>query len=270
MRSAGGDGSTIEVYDDVAESYDAQTGGPIWRIHEHVTMHGVSPLLPAPGGAILDAGAGSGKYALAFLSRGDRVTLLDPSPGMLEVARGKADKHGLSGRATFLQGVVERLSLRSGSFDLVFSEGDALSYAASARREAAREILRVLRPGGAFYVSVDNRWIAALGFLMQGRTQEAFDAAAEGKGRDPYGLPVHAFASDELRDLFLEAGAVDVRVGGKVVLSHFLPPAAIEGLLREPEHRERLLAWEARLSADPSLAGLAGHLVVTGRKGGSA
>ncbi len=262
-------GQTIQTYDKVAAAYDAQNSGPVWRVHEHVTLQGVAPLLPPPGGAVLDAGAGSGTYALAFLGRGDRVTLLDPSPGMLDVARAKVAQRGLSGKARFLQGVVERLSLREGSFDLVFCEGDALSYAGPQRAAAAREILRVLRPGGAFYVSVDNRWIATLGFLAQGRVAEGFAAAAHGKGLDPYGMGVHAFAPDELRDLFVEAGAQDVRVGGKVLFAHFLPPAALEHMGRDPVAWGELLALESRLSADLSLSGHAGHLVVTGRKGGA-
>lgn len=54
----------------------------------------------------IDVGTGSGAIALALLSEGPfgRVTGVDRSPAALVVARENAERHGLAGRARFLEG----------------------------------------------------------------------------------------------------------------------------------------------------------------------
>jgi ubiquinone/menaquinone biosynthesis C-methylase UbiE len=51
--------------------------------------------LPSPGSRVLDAGAGAGALALLAAELGYRVTALDFSEPMLELARGKAADRGL-------------------------------------------------------------------------------------------------------------------------------------------------------------------------------
>jgi SAM-dependent methyltransferase len=51
--------------------------------------------LPAPGAAILDAGAGTGSISLLLAELGYRVTALDLSPEMLARARAKAEELGV-------------------------------------------------------------------------------------------------------------------------------------------------------------------------------
>jgi ubiquinone/menaquinone biosynthesis C-methylase UbiE len=254
------------AYDRLAADYDAREVGPRWVVYDHVTWATLAPWLPPPGARVLDAGAGSGKFALRFLQRGDAVTLLDPSAEMLRVAEAKVRAAFPQGRAAFVQGGIERLDFPDAAFDVVFCEGDPLSYCIGTHRQAAKELLRVLRPGGAFYVSVDNRWMGVLGFLARGEPERAWAAADQGRTMDPYGMPTHGFAAEELRATLLEAGAAEVRVAGKVVLLNFLPEPTIAGYLADPHHRERLLALEVALAQDPAMAGLGGHLHAVGRK----
>ena len=257
--------SATQAYDALAEQYDRGYAGPRWDVYDEVTLATVDPLLPPGPARILDAGAGSGKFALRFLERGHEVTLLDPSAGMLEQARRKVEARGLLDRARFVTGGIERIDAPDASFDLVFCEGDPLSYCIGTQRQAAAELLRVLRPGGAFYVSVDNRWNATLGLLAHGEPEKAFAAAFEGVSRDPYGTPVHAFRPDELRALFEGLGARDVLVAGKICLSIYLPEEAFQRAV-SPENRKRFVELETALARDPTAAALGGHLHVTGRK----
>lgn len=251
------------AYDALAPGYDGGRRGARFEVHDHLTWRGVEPLLPGPGGHVLDAGAGTGRFALRFLQAGCSVTLLDPSPGMLAQAREAVGQAGLAGRAAFVQAPIGAMPLPDASADLVFCEGDPLGYCAD-RGAAARDLLRVLRPGRPFYVSVDSRWVAALHRLGQGLLGDGLASAASGAATDPYGLPVHSFLPEELKSLFEDAGGGDVRVTGKGTLAHLLPPAAVDRLAAE--HLDGWLRLEEAWADDPGLAGASAHLVVTGRR----
>ncbi len=253
-------------YDAIAAEYDARYAGPYWELYDHVTLGTAAPYLPREGASVLDVGAGSGRYSLRFLAKGYRVTLLDPSREMLAVARRKVEAASLGARASYVVGSMESLDFPDAAFDFAFSEGDPLSYCLGAHEKAAREVVRVLRPGAAFYVSCDNRWIATLGHLLDGRAAEGFAAAERGVATDPYGSPVHAFTASELKGLFEAAGARDVLVAGKIGLAHFLAPDALASLAADESAKRRLYAVESALATDPTMAGLASHLHVVGRK----
>lgn len=255
-----------DAYAAVAKDYDAGYAGPYWEVYDHVTRETAAPFLPAKDGHVLDAGAGTGKFALWMLARGARVTLLDPSAEMLEVARRKIEAEGLAERASFVVGGIEKLDLPDAAFDAVFCEGDPLSYCRTTYAQAARELLRVLRPGGGFYVSCDSRWYTTALHLAGNDVKGALALTDTGETRDRYGIPVRAFDPQELRRVFDEAGARDVRVSGKVVLLNFMSAEGLQAALQDPAQRERVLALELKASQDPTMAGMGGHLQVTGRR----
>lgn len=93
----------------------------------------------------LDVGCGAGHTALALAGRGLDVVAVDLTEPMLEEARNLARERGLD--PAFQQGDVEALPFPDASFDLVTSRYSAHHYAHP--QAAAREIARVLRPGGA-------------------------------------------------------------------------------------------------------------------------
>ncbi len=74
---------------------------------------------------ILDLACGDGTFAVAMARRGMRVTGIDQSPRMLDIARKQAEKEGLS--ITLRQQDMRSLRLRGG-FDLVTCWFDSLNY----------------------------------------------------------------------------------------------------------------------------------------------
>jgi SAM-dependent methyltransferase len=74
---------------------------------------------------VLDLACGEGTFAVAMANRGLRVTGVDLSPEMLEIARQRAATEGA--RVKFLQQDMRSLSLR-GRFDLVTCWFDSLNY----------------------------------------------------------------------------------------------------------------------------------------------
>ena len=85
--------------------------------------------------SVLDVGTGTGVFAEAFAAESLRVTGVDPSPALLELAREHAPK------AIFQEGTAEHLQFPDDSFDLVFL-GHVL-HETDDRLRALREALRV-------------------------------------------------------------------------------------------------------------------------------
>ncbi len=96
------------------------------------------------GERVLDVAAGNGNATLAAARRFAQVTSTDYVPALLDKGRARAQADGLEVR--FLEADVEDLPFADGSFDVVVSTFGAMF--APDQRRTAREMMRVLRPGG--------------------------------------------------------------------------------------------------------------------------
>jgi ubiquinone/menaquinone biosynthesis C-methylase UbiE len=96
---------------------------------------------------VLDLGCGAGHTALAFAPHVAEVVAVDLAEAMLAQGRRLACERGI-GNVDFRLGDVERLDLPDSSFDVATSRFSAHHYPAPER--ALAEVVRVLRPGGAF------------------------------------------------------------------------------------------------------------------------
>ena len=97
--------------------------------------------LPADGGEVLDVATGTGLVAAELLRRGFRVTGLDQSPEMLDVARRR-----FGNRVALVEASAEALPFADETFDhLTFTY--LLRYVEDPGATLA-ELARVVRPGG--------------------------------------------------------------------------------------------------------------------------
>lgn len=103
------------------------------------------------GAHLLDAGCGSGQFALALAARGARVTGVDLSPEMIRLAREHASRLAPPATVTWAVAPVDRLPLRDGSVDAVHARM-VLPFVPDVPA-ALREFRRVLRPGGRLLAS---------------------------------------------------------------------------------------------------------------------
>jgi SAM-dependent methyltransferase len=102
-----------------------------------------------PGVELLDVATGSGNVAIAAAHDGAKVTGLDLTPKLLDVARSRASSAGLE--IEFLEGDAEELPFEEGSFDRVTSCFGVMF--APRQQVAAAELARVARPGATIGVS---------------------------------------------------------------------------------------------------------------------
>lgn len=127
------------VYDRLARRYDGAirlperllfTGGRAWVCSQAI-------------GDVLEVGAGTGRN-LAWYPPGVRLTGIDISPGMLDIARQRRDAAGLD--ADLRVGDAQRMEFSDHCFDTVLATLSLCSIPDDAA--AVTEMARVLRPGG--------------------------------------------------------------------------------------------------------------------------
>jgi ubiquinone/menaquinone biosynthesis C-methylase UbiE len=153
----------IERFDNWAGTYEH---GFMWRhffqpVHERV----LEALAEVDGKHVLDLGCGTGSLALRLWERGARVTGIDASEGMLEIAEERArGREGL----VFLRASLPELPLSDETFDIVVSS-IAFHHFPSAPETLSR-IHRVLKPGGRLLIcDLCHERFADRLFLIYGR-----------------------------------------------------------------------------------------------------
>jgi SAM-dependent methyltransferase len=154
----------------VGTEYDLSDGYRLWsetydgplRLSplETPIMHRLFDSL-APS-VVLDAACGTGRHSASLAERGHRIIGVDLSREMLDRARAKVP----TGR--FLEGSFTALPLRSDSVDAAVC---ALAMVHLPEvSDAARELARVVRPGGRVMVSDVHPFVILLGWQAQFRT----------------------------------------------------------------------------------------------------
>jgi ubiquinone/menaquinone biosynthesis C-methylase UbiE len=142
----------IEFHRRTAASYDED----VTREYAVYHAHALEPFLDRvaarhPGGRALDLGCGTGVVTLALARRGLEVVGVDHSAEMLAIAERKAEEAGFANRCTFETADVRALRFADDEFDCVTCQG--LLHHLEQVDPCLRELARVLRPGGLFFIS---------------------------------------------------------------------------------------------------------------------
>lgn len=126
-----------------ARRYDRLRGTEPQLVQYRQRAEQLSAGLPA-GGDVLEVAPGPGYFALEMARRGARVTGLDISQTMVEIATGHAREAGL--QVDFRHGDASAMPFAGASFDLIVCQAAFKNFLQPVR--VLNEMHRVLRPGG--------------------------------------------------------------------------------------------------------------------------
>jgi SAM-dependent methyltransferase len=216
---------------------------------------------------VLDVGGGPGAYASWLSEKGHRVHLIDPIPLHVE----EAGAAGLSAEV----GDARMLKQADESVDVVLLLGPLYHLPAKAEREAAaREAMRVLRPGGRLFAAGIARHAALLDLLVNlNKIHEpgVLDLVETSVRTGVFGGPGEAglFTTSyfhlptELSDELSAVGFIEVRVF-HVEGPGFLVPD-LEDRLNDPARKKALMEAVRLVEEDPCMLG-SSHLLAVGSK----
>jgi len=140
----------VGVWDRMAEVYQREIDSRFGPVIEHLMARAD----PRPGETVLDLGTGTGAVAMAAAAKvgpTGRVIAVDISPEMLDKARARVDAASL-GNVALAEGRGEAIPAPDAGLDAVLASL-SLMYVID-RGAAAREIARVLGPGGRLVAAV--------------------------------------------------------------------------------------------------------------------
>ncbi len=197
-----------------------ETRRRIWSSGDfsHIDRHNVviaealcAAVDPGPGRRVLDIACGAGTAALVAGRRYCKVTGIDFVPELIDRAHKRAGAQGIE--AEFMVGDAQELPFPDSSFDVVMSVY-GVQFAPDQER-AAREILRVCKPGGV---------IGLAGPIPEGWSGELF--AAHGKYMPlPPGLrPPARWGTEEGVHALLGQGCSSMRNEKRTALQYWLSP----------------------------------------------
>ena len=253
-------------------------GGAQARLEFLITQHVLAQRLPPPDRPchLLDAGGGPGRYTIALARQGYRVTLLDLSPALLDLARARIAEAApviqervvavVEGSMTDLTGFADA------QFDAVLCLGGPLSHVLdpAARQRALHELQRVLRPAGRLFITVINRlggfrsvvqWPQAWSQLIPYLLDSGYTTMG------PSAIPTYTFFPEEFTAELTQAGLMIHTLHGCQGIGAHLQEEHLLALMNDPE---RWPIWQRVLlmTCDhPNIVGVSNHLLaVTSRR----
>ena len=156
----------IEFHRATASYYDAEVTANYGVYHRLLLEPYLDGLAQQLGPArALDMGCGTGVVSLALAQRGFDVLGVDHSEDMLAVAELKLASSDLRGTCRFIVGDVRDLAVGDGEFACVTCQG--LLHHLGELEPCLQELVRVLRPGGFFYISEPCREATPFGRALR-------------------------------------------------------------------------------------------------------
>ncbi|OAB32512.1 methyltransferase [Paenibacillus macquariensis subsp. defensor] len=244
-----------------------------------VNWHYINRYLPVTG-RILDNGAGPGKYAIALAQEGYRMTLTDITPRLVQIAKEKAQEHGVERLFDgFYEADARDLSeFANESFDASLMLGPLYHLQDETdRRSAVEELHRVTKKEGYVFVafrSRTNHAFASLRSPSQWKPNDHMQAIQEFMNDGIFNhtdegryTGAYFFNVEEINPFMESNGFQSINLIGSTNIGTLLNDEQLSYWKEKgPEEYAQLIDFLIRRAEDQSLLGISSHLLYIGRK----
>jgi len=272
--------ATREYYASVGEREWSRLENPDdGAVEFALTCHVLNKYLPS-NLRILDIGGGPGRYSIWLAQQGHQIVLADLSPELLRIAQEKITEADVNEQ---IEEIVEAdacdLSNWSDNyFDAVLCLGPFYHLPnVEDRRKATDEIVRVLRPGGLAFIALMPRMIflrrtlaiaderhrlRQADFVDRVLNEGVFENDIPGRFTNGYGVK-----PDEVAPFFVEYGFRTLGLLAAESITVGIQRSLVELAENDPVTYQAALEVIVEAASDPSILGMAAHLLYIGRNG---
>lgn len=252
-----------EAYDDIAQTEDGFEKG--FSLRNEVPREFIKKYLRASD-IVLDAGGGTAVNAIMMAQRCQRVTLVDISPKILELANVNIQSAGLTQMIDLIEGDISDLApFGEAVFSFVVCLGGVLSCVLEKGQDAIRELVRVARKDAILIIGCDSKYGFVRWLLheteLENQLEVAIDIFEAGEYEAGEGAFSHLYTVAELTALIEEAGCEVLEVASSPILTDSWDQSGYP-----EDKREKLKALEMKVCTTPELLGIGHHLFCVARK----
>jgi S-adenosylmethionine-dependent methyltransferase len=236
-----GEDTWASLADQFADRAYASVKGQVrtYVMHQHLLEH-----LPAPPAPVLDVGGGAGHQSLPLAEAGYEVTLLDPSPAMLDKARQRLARlpGEARGRVTLLQADGEHAdqAVNGQRFAAVLCHG-VLGYLEEPE-PLVSQLCRCADAGGVVSIMTGNAKASAVRPALERRWHDALASFGTRTEIGVLGVPGRADTVEELSELMRRRGVEPLRWYGVWLFVDWL---GFSGAELDPGDSEQVAATAA-------------------------
>jgi ubiquinone/menaquinone biosynthesis C-methylase UbiE len=215
---------------------------------------------------VLDAGGGSGINAIMMAQHCEKVTLVDISPRLLELAELNIQEKGLAEKIDLREGDISNLAqLADGEFSFVICLGGALSYVLEKGQQAVCELVRVARRGAYIIIGCDSKYGFVRWLFNEIEPEQQLDVVTEVYAASEYeageGTFARLYTVNQFTALLQNAGCEIIEVGSTPILVN-----SWEQRSYPKEKQQQLIELELKFCTMPDLLGTGHHLFCVARK----
>lgn len=222
---------TARFYDGESADYDAaEQSYPVQQVIDLIKWNKMQKFLKniPPDGIILDAGGGTGKWAVKLAEKGFKVVSCDLSLGMLQKSSEKKKSLAAGKILNIVNCDIENSPFRNGCFDAIIAEGRVVSITPDSGK-AVRELYRILGKNAGLWADVCNiKSTILLSIMEYGFNRKTKEIKKNRKIMLGGKIPMKLFTRKETRNLFYESFFKNVDIEGDIAVLHLLPDTVIK------------------------------------------
>jgi len=254
-------------YNSKSKSYDEIFDTLYFKIYDAITWKYLEPYVPTdPNALVLDAGGGTGRWAVRMAKKGCKVVLMDVSEGMVKVAAKKVKEEGLQHRIIIKKGDTTKTGYPDETFDMILCEHTLFIF--KEPDMLIKELRRVLKKKARLIISAQNRYVQSLAHLPEApspdKLNEAFSILTCKKYNSmmPNGkVKIYTLTPEEFRTLLERDGfRVEKIVGKGVTMPLRISREVFTKKEFSKELFDKILRFELALCDRQDALALAGHL----------